>query len=76
MIDPSRTTRAEALLQYTARERAMIERLEMIATGTAGQGAATDLEVARDVAREALEAVGWPVVQKLKQAESVPATAQ
>lgn len=44
---------------YTVRERELIKALEMIATGASGEGAATDAEVMRGIAKEALEAVGW-----------------
>lgn len=57
-------TRKEAEMAYTARERAMIAKLEMIATGRSTCGPTTDLEIARDLATEALEEIGWPVVRK------------
>lgn len=59
-------SRKEAEMQFTARERAMIRKLEMIATGRTGDGAATDLEVARDLASEALQEVGWPSVRNMQ----------
>ncbi len=44
---------------YTVRERELIKALEMIATGSSGEGAKTDAEVMRGIAKEALEAIGW-----------------
>lgn len=57
-------TRDEALMHYTLRERALIGRLEEIATGTAGASDSTDLEIVRGIARDALEDLGWPVVKQ------------
>lgn len=62
-----RGTRQEALAGYTARERLMIEELEKIATGrTRGGGLGEDLEVARAIATEALQDVGWPTVDDVE----------
>lgn len=60
-------SRAEAEMQFTARERLMIRKLEMIATGTVDHGAcpATDLEIVRDLAAEALDEIGWPSVRHM-----------
>ena len=47
---------------FSAREVRLIRALEEIATGRApNQSAALNLSVAKDVAREALKAEGWPV---------------
>lgn len=54
-------SRDDALMQYTPRERVLIGRLEEIATGTAGGSDATDLEIVRGIARDALGEIGWPV---------------
>jgi hypothetical protein len=56
-------SRAEAEIQFTARERAMITKLEMIATGRTRCGPSTDLEIARNLATEALAIIGWPTVR-------------
>lgn len=66
-VDRSKS-RQEAEMQFTARERQMISKLEMIATGTAnhGESPATDLEIARDLAAEALDEIGWPSVRHMK----------
>lgn len=66
-VDRSKS-REEAEMQFTARERQMIRKLEMIATGTAnhGESVATDLEIARDLAAEALDEIGWPSVRHMK----------
>jgi len=63
-----RGSRKEAELGYSLRERAMIQKLEAIATGRTNLGASTDLEVARDIAFEALEEAGWPTVRDCKNA--------
>lgn len=44
---------------YTVRERELIQALEMIATGASGEGAKTDVEVMRGIAKDALDAIGW-----------------
>lgn len=44
---------------YTLRERELIRSLEMIATGSSGEGPETDAEVMRGIAKEALEKIGW-----------------
>lgn len=65
--DPHRWRREKAdELGFSAREMMMVEAIEKIATGTAGQGAGTDLEIVRDIAFETLEKVGWPTVAKKK----------
>lgn len=63
-VDQLRMTREEAEMQFTGRERHMIKALEMIATGRSASGDSTDIEIARDIAIETLEAVGWPTVKK------------
>lgn len=63
-VDRSKS-RKEAEMQFTARERAMIRNLEMIATGRSNAGASTDLEIARDLATKTLAEVGWPTVRHL-----------
>lgn len=59
-------TRKEAEMQFTARERAMILKLEMIATGRTDGGPSLDLEIARDIAAEALQEIGWPSVRNMQ----------
>lgn len=44
---------------YTLREWELITALEMIATWRSGEGAETDAEVMRGIAKEALEKIGW-----------------
>lgn len=62
-VDRSKS-REEAEMQFTSRERLMIRKLEMIATGRVNGGAdpALDLQVAREIATEGLKEVGWPTV--------------
>jgi hypothetical protein len=64
-IDTTKS-RAEAEMQFTARERLLIRKLEMIATGRSTCGTSTDLEIARDLAAEALHEIGWPCARKTK----------
>ena len=65
-VDRSKSWR-EAEVQFTARERLMIRKLEMIATGrTADSDPAIDLEIARDLAAEALDEIGWPSVRHMQ----------
>lgn len=59
-----RVTREEAAAGYNACERSMIEALEKIATGRSVGG--DDLEIARAIATEALQDVGWPTVDDVK----------
>lgn len=68
-VDMSKS-RDEALMQFTARERAMISKLEMIATGRTNEGCETDLEIARDLAADALKVVGWPSVRHMQRSVS------
>lgn len=65
-INDTKMSRAEALLQYSARERVLICYLERIATGTTNQGAKLDLELVREDARDALREIGWPVIDDIK----------
>lgn len=51
-------------LGLSEREMKMIERFEMIATGTARCGWRTDLEIAREIAVEAMREVGWPADER------------
>lgn len=67
--DPDEWRRRKATeLNLSTREVEMVQRLEMIATGTAGGDAETDLELARDIALEALEIIGWPTARPRKAA--------
>ncbi len=59
-------SREEALLGYSTKERRLIHALEQIATGSAHRGPATDLVIAREVAQQALEDIGWPTVRDVK----------
>ena len=43
----------------TTRELDLIRALEQIATGTSGEGARTDVEVMRQIAKDALAKIGW-----------------
>lgn len=48
-------------VRYSRREVSLIRALEAISTGTApNEGPATNLEVARQIGRDALIAAGWP----------------
>ena len=45
---------------YTLMERDLIRALEMIATGRSSEGPKTDVEVMRQIAKQALDKIGWP----------------
>lgn len=63
--DPDAWREAKAAeLGLSVRELNMVQAFEMIATGTVGEGAETDLEVVRDIALDALEKIGWPTAKK------------
>lgn len=49
-------------VEYGSRELALIRALEKIATGRApNESSATNLEIVRSIATDALDAAGWPV---------------
>lgn len=43
----------------TTRELELIRALQQIATGRSGEGSKTDVEVMRQIAKDALKAAGW-----------------